>query len=969
MTADGFSDLQATLDCGLHSGALSCVLSPLTINALTELHGVVTGPSLTPPHGNTQLNGAVVYAIPCSTSSCDTSVPSTTSNNCPSLPSGAYQTTTDPSGVFDFIQPSGRFLPRDTYEVIVCSPNMVTQYVLGVDATVGGNHAISAADTTLNLLGGVSGTVVGSNATATGLSGVALTLFRCDTGACATQVATSTTDPSGNFTFSDARGRYFLTLGDYKLVVAQDGYRLSPIQFTVGSGDNTNANLVDVNGNPVDAIVMAAKGALGGLVTVLNDVTNRPVAGATVSLYACTPTCATAPLATTTTNGTGNYQFAGAGTSSRYFLDSGTYKVTASLAGYAPYSDDTVAVGSGDNNGDFRMTRLGTLHGTITDNLTGNPGVSAATVQLDKCTDDGDNCASGVVIGVGDSYQAVTDAAGQYSFVSLGNANLFFPGDWRMTVTQPGHRQLQQVLTLTSNDNTPDAAAQIMTAKGAIGGTVTNDDTTPAPLNGATVDLYGCTDPGSGTITLADCGGTKLATTTTNPDGSYQLTGSSGKYFLDNGTYEVIATAGGYASKGALVTVLSQGTTVYVPSSGDVTLSRLAALQGIVNDNTTGNPVVPGATVSVVPCLDPTATPCVPDPNAAHAKTVVTDQSGQFSFTAFGSPYVFSPGKWQVSMSAPGHAATTTPTTVTLGNGVNSLAANATNADWRLPYLAAYGSVTGIVRGTGNQQLSGATVTAHSCPAGFVIGTDDPATCTGDGGLGSAPTATTNLGGSYTFAGTTTPWALPPGTWAFTASAFGYLDGTTVATVASGTNNGTAFDINEPVRTVTQTIRVAIDSGVTKYTTHAIVTLARTDDPTNRPAVTPPSSGTTTFSASGLYSGSYLVDIKSDGSTLGGRIQESTFTLFVPLVDAAHTSQGPTDFAPAVARTSLTGVVNGATGDASASPVTSSVPIALFPAEITALSRRISPTSRSSPQPVRAAPSVSRRSRPVPTTS
>jgi hypothetical protein len=246
----------------------------------------------------------------------------------------------------------------------------------------------------------------------------------------------------------------------------------------------------------------------------------------------------------------------------------------------------------------------------------------------------------------------------------------------------------------------------------------------------------------------------------------------------------------------------------------------------------------------------------------------------------------------------------------------------------QVPLLVAYGSVTGIVLGTGNQQLSGASVVAHQCADTFVIGTDDPSTCTGTGGFASAPTVRTNLGGAYTFSGVTTPWALPPGIWAFTSSAFGYKDGTTVAEVDSGVNN-TGFDINEAVRTITQTIRVAIDSGSTKYTSHAIVTLARTDDPSNQPTVT--QSGTT-FSAAGLYSGSYLVDIKSDGSTLGGRIQESTFTLFVPLVNAATTALGPTDFAPAIARTSLTGVVNGATGDTSSSAVTTSVPIALFPA-------------------------------------
>ena len=932
VTADGFSPLHGTLTCGLlntSDTALSCSLSPLSINALTELHGIVTGPSITPPHANTQLNGAVVYAIPCTTSTCDTSVPSTTSSNCPPLPDGAYQTTTNASGVFDFTSPSGRFLPRDTYELVVCSPTMITQYVLGIDANVGGDHAISATATTLQLLGGVSGTVVGSNDSTTGLSGVAVALNRCtNSTTCTTPVATTVTDPSGNFTFTDPRGRYFLNLGDYQLSFTEDGYTLNPIRFTVGTGDNNNANLVDTNGNPVNAIALTAKGALGGLVTIANDTSNRPVAGATLSLYACTPACSTTALATTTTNPTGNYQFSLAGTSSRFFLDSGTYKITASVAGYAPYSNSSVSVISGNNNGDFGMVKLGTMRGTITDNLTGNPGVSGATVQLDKCADESVACASGVLTAVGDSYQAVTDAAGQYSFVSLGNANLFLPGDWRMTVTQAGHHQLTHVLTLTSNDNTPSAADQLMNIKGAVGGTVTNDDSPAAPLNNAAVVLYGCT-----TSSIATCGGSALASTTTGPDGSYQLTGASGRNFLDDGTYEVTATAPGYASRNTFVTVDSTTSTVYVPAAGNLALSHLAALQGIVNDNTTGNPVVSGATVTVVPCLDPTATPCVPDSAPAHTKTIVTDSSGQFSFTEFGSQYVFTPGKWQVSITAPGHLAST-PKIVNLGNGVNQVGATSTNPDLQLPLLVAYGSVTGIVRGTGSQQLSGATVTAHTCPASFNTSTTDVATieaaCTGDGGLGSAPTATTNLGGSYTFSGLTTPWALPPGVWAFTATAFGYKDGATIATVASGVNN-TGFDIDESVRTVTQTIRVAIDSGSTKYTTHATVSLARTDDPTNQPVVSAPTGNSVLFSADGLYSGSYLVDIKSDGSALGGRIQESTFTLFVPLVRAGVTTLGPTDFAPAIARTSLTGVVNGATGDTTSSPVTTSVPIALFP--------------------------------------
>ena len=37
-----------------------------------------------------------------------------------------------------------------------------------------------------------------------------------------------------------------------------------------------------------------------------------------------------------------------------------------------------------------------------------------------------------------DAFTTVTDVSGQYSFTSLGNANLFRPGQWRMTLTAAG---------------------------------------------------------------------------------------------------------------------------------------------------------------------------------------------------------------------------------------------------------------------------------------------------------------------------------------------------------------------------------------------------------------------------------------------------------------------------------------------------------------------------------------------------
>jgi hypothetical protein len=913
----GFSSpLSATLKCGYFDDDttddttvpdptptnLHCTLAPATINALAELRGQVNAPSLTPPHTTSgPLPGATLIARRCAATCPSVDVASSTACN---TQIGDYTASTTFDGKYDFVAAGGvRYMTVGRYELIVCASGMITKVVQPVTLS-GGYVSTEDQNVTMSLLGGVSGTVSASN-NSLGLQGVDVHLYSCPTGDCAAQktsVDELTTGSGGTYQFSGATGRYFLPPGQYRVTYDATalGYTFQQQDFTIDTADAPAS---------ATSVTLVALGGLGGRVTQAGTSPLQPVTNATLTLMRCdTPadvTSCTHLVTTTTPDGGGNYQFSG--TSGRYFLSDGYYQLQVDATGFSSYDwPAPLHLVSGDNLvGDVSLTQQGALSGTITDNLSNNIG--SATVTMTKCSDA--TCTS--LLSTPAPQSTVTDSSGAYAFGTVANPYVLEAGTWQFEVTAAGHVQpFRQILLIHGGTQQPTGVQQELTALDALGGQVTVSGEPGTLVSGATVTVRAhCADP-------ASCANPTLATTTSNPDGTYQFTRAGQRYFLSDGDYDVTVSAAGFATTTVTTTAASGDNT------SDIELPRLAALQGTVTDNTTGNPVVSGATVLVKRCVD-SASPCTPTTVAAQIMSATTDASGQFSFIQFGTPYLFAPGLWQITITAAGHTPSAA-TDVTLGNGLNTLAYP------DIPHLAAYGSITGTVFGNGAslQQLSGATVSA-TCQS-----TTDPSTTCPTTPL----TATTSGTGVYNFTGTGTPWALVPGSWTFSASAPGYVTNSVTQTVVSGinpaTSGSTAFDITDEVRTATQPIRVKIaDTPTVRYTSHAVVTLVRNDAPATT-ILTDNTDTPSIFVASDLKPGVYTVTIVGDTSQLGQSIQLTYATLNVPLVATDATTLTTFVVPASMYRTSLTGKVVGTNGKASTTNL-GNIPVELYDAGTT----------------------------------
>ncbi|MCK4642381.1 endonuclease [bacterium] len=272
--------------------------------------------------------------------------------------------------------------------------------------------------------------------------------------------ATTTTDGSGNYSFAGLDAG-----GDYTVTPSLTHYTFAPASTTHTdlSADETatdftgTLNTWDVSGTITDG--------------------TDPLSGVTVDLSGYVS-------ASTTTDGSGNYSFAG--------LDAGaTYMVTPSYTHYmfVPSGTTHFALNGDRNNTDFTGTiNTWDISGTITDGT--NP-ISGVTVDLSGSA----------------AATTVTDGSGNYSF-----ADLDAGGDYTIT---PSHTHYIfapvniSILDLSANDTGNDFTGTLNTWE--ISGTITNGAT---PLSGVTVDLTGsattfAVTDGSGNYSFAglDAGG------------------------------------------------------------------------------------------------------------------------------------------------------------------------------------------------------------------------------------------------------------------------------------------------------------------------------------------------------------------------------------------------------------------------------------------------------------------------------
>jgi len=233
-----------------------------------------------------------------------------------------------------------------------------------------------------------------------------------------------------------------------------------------------------------DVLVQSSLGTITGRVTDL--FTGDPIAGATVTVDAVA----------SATSEAGYYWIPD--------VEPGTYMVAVSAAGYES-SSETVTVLAGEiTTLNFELPPLpGTVNGTVTNSLTGEP-VAGATVTAN-------------------GYSAITDSSGAYVIpdVPIGT----------YTVTASAEKYVNQSKTATvTADTTTTLDFALVPLNGTLSGVVT-DSSTGNPISGATVTANG-------------------VSVSTGADGSYSIE-------LAPGTYMVTVSAAGYESSSETVTVLA----------------------------------------------------------------------------------------------------------------------------------------------------------------------------------------------------------------------------------------------------------------------------------------------------------------------------------------------------------------------------------------------------------------------------
>jgi protocatechuate 3,4-dioxygenase beta subunit len=383
-----------------------------------------------------------------------------------------------------------------------------------------------------------------------GLAGVTVRLYTSG----GTLVATTTTDASGNYSFSAAPGSYFVEF------VAPAGYSFSPQD--AGSNDVIDSDANTTTGrsatftvtsgqinNTVDA-GLYRPATIGDLVwhdtngNGIQDAGEPGVAGVTVRLY---NNATNAVVATTTTDASGNYSFS-VNAAGSYVVEivrpSGYEFSPADQGGNDALDSDTqsqngttapitVVLGNSYTTVDSGLYQPATIGNFVWEDLDGDGIQDADEAGL-----------AGVTVSLysGSTLVATTTTAsdGSYSFSNL------TPGSYAVQVTLPsgysvGPQDQGGNDALDSDANSSGRTSTITVASGQ-----TNNTLDIALYRPALIGDYVWNDPdGDGiqdltesglagvTVRLYTSGGTLGASTTTDASGAYSFSAAPGSYFVE----------------------------------------------------------------------------------------------------------------------------------------------------------------------------------------------------------------------------------------------------------------------------------------------------------------------------------------------------------------------------------------------------------------------------------------------------
>ena len=579
--------------------------------------------------GDTPLGGVTVVLLDAN----GNEVGSTTTN-----PDGTYLFADVPAGDYTVVQTN---LPgyEDVSDTDGGNPNEISVSLApGAEST--GNDFVDAPMAG-SIAGNVSADLDDNDTGDVPLEGVVVKLIDAN----GNEVATTTTDASGNYVFNDvAPGQYSVmetNPAGYDDVSDTDGGDPNMIAVDLAPGESSTGN---------DFVDEPQPGSIAGTVladTDDNTTGDTPLGGVTVVLLDTNGN----EVGSTTTNPDGSYVFTD--------VPAGDYTVVqTNLPGYEDVSDAdggnpneiavTVAPGASSSGNDFvDAPQPASLGDTVWYDNNGNglqdggeAGVAGVTVTLTGAGTDG-------VFGTGDDVTLtdVTDANGNYLFEDLAagdyKISVDAPEGYDFTTANAGSDETtdsdvsstgqSDVVSLSLGEDYRDLDAGIVAQPGSIAGTVLAD------TDGNTT---GDTPLGGVTVVLLDANGNEVGSTTTNPDGTYLFADvPAGDYTVVQtnlpGYEDVSDTDGGNPNEISVSLAPGAESTgndfVDAPMAGSIAGNVSADL----DDNDTGDVPLEGVVVKLI------------DANGNEVATTTTDASGNYVFNDV------APGQYSVMETNP----------------------------------------------------------------------------------------------------------------------------------------------------------------------------------------------------------------------------------------------------------------------------------------------------------------------------
>lgn len=403
-----------------------------------------------------------------------------------SVTAGSVTASTDASGSY-----SVTGLPEGAVTLSASAPGYATQTM---SIAVGPGAVVHQDLVLLALPGNLTGTVTD------GLTGQAVTGATVATGS-----NSSLTGTTGGYALTN------LTAGSYQVSVTAGGFQPQQQTIVISRGATTGANFA----------LTPLPGSISG--TVSDSVTSQALSGAAVS----------AAGLSTTTDISGSYSLGG--------VAEGSYSLAISLPNYTSQTlTVTVGPGASVSRNVALIPMPGTVAGTVTDSVTGQPLTTVAVAVAGR--------------------QLNTDATGAFSFGGLQE------GSYSVSFTKSGYSSQTLNTSVAPNGNTI-LNSSLVPLPATLTGTVT-DSVTNQPVSGAAISYSG-------------------GSTVTSGSGAYTITG------VQEGSYQISASASGYAPVSQSATA-GPGQTV----TTNIAIAPLAgSVTGSVTDVATGLPIS-GASIS-----------------------------------------------------------------------------------------------------------------------------------------------------------------------------------------------------------------------------------------------------------------------------------------------------------------------------------------------------------------------------------